>query len=139
MDGEKAESFIKTMDNYIKFYQQLVEVNFPIIQKIMNDFHKDHQCKNKQCKIFSYNKCGGCFSIYYCGVKCQEEDWPNHQKSCSQEKRKIAKRQPLRIHNYFVELFGNKNLISYTKFKKISLRKILSQGEIVPSDEESNE
>lgn len=29
-----------------------------------------------------FSRCSGCYGAYYCGVKCQEERWPDHKKFC---------------------------------------------------------
>jgi len=29
-----------------------------------------------------WSKCGQCKKVSYCSKKCQEQDWPNHKKSC---------------------------------------------------------
>ncbi len=27
--------------------------------------------------------CSGCLTVYYCGAKCQKEDWQNHKEECN--------------------------------------------------------
>ena len=37
----------------------------------------------KVCQVSSDTKrCTGCYMVWYCGAKCQNEDWPNHKEEC---------------------------------------------------------
>ena len=53
-------------------------------------------CQNKNKGI---KKCNGCYSIWYCGQKCQKEDWTKHRDLCLKIKSqyRVAKYRPMYI------------------------------------------
>ena len=52
--------------------------------------HPDHESQSK-CSVCGKNsktnqKCTGCYLTWYCGQKCQEDDWTKHKSECLKTK-----------------------------------------------------
>merc|ERR1719193_669414 len=46
----------------------------------------------KVCGVDDDNKrCTGCYLVWYCGQKCQGEDWPAHKQNCKETKAQFKK------------------------------------------------
>lgn len=43
------------------------------------------------CKVCQINKdtkrCTGCYMVWYCGQKCQQENWSDHKEKCKTNKK----------------------------------------------------
>ena len=50
-------------------------------------------------------RCTGCYMVWYCGQKCQLEDWPNHKGEC-----KVTKNQYKEAHLEDREIAGRDNI-----------------------------
>ena len=61
----------------------------------------DSKCSVCRRKNKGIKKCNGCYSTWYCGQKCQREDWPNHRDQCQKIKSqyRIAKYKQLFIQS----------------------------------------
>ena len=41
-------------------------------------------CKRRQKPGESFQHCGGCKAVYYCGPECQRKDWRGHKDMCKE-------------------------------------------------------
>jgi len=47
------------------------------------DVHQCHKCGKEQTTSGEkLKRCSRCFSVWYCSVACQKQDWTNHRASC---------------------------------------------------------
>ncbi|RCN35574.1 MYND finger [Ancylostoma caninum] len=53
-------------------------------------------CRKEQLKC-----CSGCSAVYYCGVQCQRNDWPDHSAEC-----RCLKNYSPRVPSCFVRLLA---------------------------------
>jgi len=50
------------------------------------DYETRSKCNVCEAKSGTTKKCTGCFKVWYCGAKCQSEDWPQHKDQCQKTK-----------------------------------------------------
>ena len=50
---------------------------------VAHTFPQSKICKACQNQSKQVELCKNCRAIYYCSVKCQRQDWPQHKKDCS--------------------------------------------------------
>jgi len=50
------------------------------------DYESRSKCNVCEAKSGTTKKCNGCFKVWYCGAKCQREDWPQHKDQCQKTK-----------------------------------------------------
>ena len=79
-DGKKILRKIDDLPKFLKLYSG----SFSLLQPLLFSFLVQHTCRNTGCKKFSYLKCQACRGIYYCGKKCQVEDWNSHREHCQE-------------------------------------------------------
>ena len=79
-DGEKILRKIADLPKFLKLYYG----SFNLLQPLLISFLVQHTCRNPGCRKFSYLKCQACRGIYYCGKKCQVEDWNSHREHCQE-------------------------------------------------------
>ena len=48
-------------------------------------------CGKKEAKAGEFKRCGGCKSVYYCGRKCQVQDWKaGHKHKCDKSSKQAS-------------------------------------------------
>ena len=55
-------------------------------KKNVKDEMKDPECNVCEAMSGTTKKCTGCFKVWYCGAKCQREDWAQHKDQCQKTK-----------------------------------------------------
>lgn len=50
-----------------------------------------YACTSCSAKV-STSKCGGCYSVWYCGARCQKTDWTAHRPVCARKERAACAR-----------------------------------------------
>ena len=50
------------------------------------DYESRSKCNVCGAKSDKTKKCSGCFKVWYCGSKCQKEDWSQHKGQCQETK-----------------------------------------------------
>ena len=79
----EGKKILRKIDDLPKFLK-LNSGSFSLLQPLLFSFLVQHSCRNPRCRKFSYLKCQACRGIYYCGKKCQIEDWNSHREYCQQ-------------------------------------------------------
>lgn len=65
--------------------QELPEEMWVPPEELVSEERKARKKKEcSYCKAFAEWKCAACRKRRYCGVSCQELDWPQHQKYCEE-------------------------------------------------------
>ena len=66
----------------------------PRMQKLFGKYYKknikekmkspdsDHAKCNVCKEVTNNKKCSGCYAVWYCGPRCQKQDWANHKDAC---------------------------------------------------------
>ena len=73
-------------------------------KKNLRNQMKEENVINSKCSVCrkknkGIKKCNGCYSTWYCGQKCQREDWPKHRDQCLKIKSqyRVAKFTPVYV------------------------------------------
>ena len=46
------------------------------------DYDSNSKCNVCKAKDTTNKKCSGCYTVWYCGPKCQKQDWSTHKDAC---------------------------------------------------------
>jgi hypothetical protein len=73
--------------NKIDHYEDcpLTQEDIKCRNRIIKNMNKERSCSNcfsvggEKGKLLA---CSGCSTVFYCGNKCQKEDWRKHKKDC---------------------------------------------------------
>ena len=96
------------------------------IDRVVKNIDEDKKCEN--CGSVGGEKgkllmCSGCKCTFYCGAKCQKEDWKRHKKECCDnldfllEKKKMEDAEETRLNE---EIIDNSCIESYKEeYKKM--------------------
>lgn len=68
----------KLVTHLIREFEELDKKPNPRFQ-----LHACHSCGQAESELGEFKRCGGCKSVYYCGRKCQVQDWKaGHKQKC---------------------------------------------------------
>jgi len=68
-----------------QIYKLLRQGEKQVIKKERNAAKEDKKFKSCQrCEMFAEKRCSACYLVWYCGAKCQKEDWSSHKKACKE-------------------------------------------------------
>jgi len=68
----------KLITHLIREFEELDKKPNPRFQR-----HACQSCGQAESELGEFKRCGGCKSVYYCGRKCQVQDWKaGHKQKC---------------------------------------------------------
>ncbi|XP_021361463.1 zinc finger MYND domain-containing protein 19-like [Mizuhopecten yessoensis] len=91
----RSKSTAQPLHNFLcqptePFYHKVYNSNGDSVSEDENSmYYECHYppCTNMEKQIREFSICGRCQEVRYCGIYCQQKDWPTHKRFCRERLR----------------------------------------------------